>query len=107
MSEQPQGEGWWQAPDGKWYPPQSRTPTTNTLAVASLVCGLASLAVVPLFVLQVLAVVFGHRALRQIERDPASERGRGLALGGLVVGYVAIGFAILFWVSMAAFGPDA
>ncbi|WP_281688902.1 hypothetical protein [Pseudonocardia thermophila] len=22
MSQQPQGPGWWQAPDGRWYPPQ-------------------------------------------------------------------------------------
>lgn len=28
MSDQSQGEGWWLASDGKWYPPQS-TPTTT------------------------------------------------------------------------------
>ena len=22
MSQQPQGPGWWQASDGRWYPPQ-------------------------------------------------------------------------------------
>jgi uncharacterized RDD family membrane protein YckC len=26
MSEVSQGPGWWQASDGKWYPPQSQTP---------------------------------------------------------------------------------
>ena len=24
MSDRPQGEGWWLASDGKWYPPESR-----------------------------------------------------------------------------------
>lgn len=26
MSDQPQGEGWWQASDGRWYPPEQRPP---------------------------------------------------------------------------------
>src|SRR3954449_8349291 len=26
MSEQSGGPGWWQASDGKWYPPQQATP---------------------------------------------------------------------------------
>jgi hypothetical protein len=107
VSEQSQGEGWWQAADGKWYPPQTPAPTTNTMAVAALVCGLASLTLTPLFVLQVLAVVFGHKALRQIRQDPTSERGRGMALAGLVVGYVAIVVGVLFWVMFLIEGPDA
>jgi len=27
MSDSPQGEGWWLASDGKWYPPQSQSQT--------------------------------------------------------------------------------
>lgn len=77
------------------------------MAVASLVCGLASLTLLPLFVLQVLAVIFGHKAMRQIKQDPKSERGRGMALAGLVVGYVAIVAAVLFWVMFAIEGGDA
>lgn len=26
MSDAPQGEGWWQASDGRWYPPQQTGP---------------------------------------------------------------------------------
>jgi hypothetical protein len=26
-ADQPQGEGWWQASDGKWYPPEQRLST--------------------------------------------------------------------------------
>jgi hypothetical protein len=77
------------------------------MAIASLVCGLASLTVTPLFVLQILAVIFGHRALRQIGQDPDAQRGRGMALTGLVVGYVTIAVAVLFWVMFAIEGGDA
>lgn len=77
------------------------------MAVASLVCGLASLALTPLLVLQVLAVVFGHRALRQIGQDPDLQRGRGMALAGLVVGYVTIVAGVLFWVMFVLEGGDA
>lgn len=30
MSETSQGEGWWLASDGKWYPPQSQPPPVVT-----------------------------------------------------------------------------
>lgn len=101
MSEQPQGEGWWQAPDGRWYPPRPGPPTTNALALTSLVCGLVGLATFnfpPGAVVSILAVVFGHVALRQIRQAPIPPRGRGLAVAGLVLGYVGIVLAILFWV---------
>ena len=29
MSDQAQGPGWWQASDGKWYPPQEQAATTG------------------------------------------------------------------------------
>jgi predicted acyltransferase len=55
-----------------------------------------------------LAVVFGHVALRQIPRN--NEAGRGLAIAGLVLGYVGLGFLALFiiaaFASIASFsGP--
>ncbi|MCU1354075.1 MAG: domain containing protein [Acidimicrobiales bacterium] len=30
MSDTSQGPGWWQASDGKWYPPEQATPATPT-----------------------------------------------------------------------------
>ena len=39
MTDVAQGPGWWQAPDGKWYPPQ--TPTAAPRACAQ--CGSATL----------------------------------------------------------------
>jgi hypothetical protein len=72
----------------------------NALALTSLVCGLVGLAMVnfvPGAVVSILAVAFGHVALRQIRQAPTPQRGRGLAVAGLVLGYVTIVLAIVFW----------
>lgn len=60
------------------------TPKTNTLAILSLVFAL---------VFWPLGIVFGHLALHQIRRT--QEAGRGLALAGLVIGYVFLVFLAL------------
>ncbi|MGH3912531.1 MAG: DUF4190 domain-containing protein [Pseudonocardiaceae bacterium] len=52
---------------------------TNTLAIPALVLA---------FAFWPLAIVFGHRARKQIRRT--GEGGRGLATAGLVIGYLAI-----------------
>ena len=55
------------------HPPQR----TNAYAVASLICA---------FLFAPLGVLFGHLSLSQIKRS--GEQGRGLAIAGLVIGYV-------------------
>ena len=73
------------------YPP----PRTNALAIASLVCA---------FLFAPLGIVFGHLSLSQIRRS--GEDGRGLAIAGLVIGYVvtiatilalAVGAVLFAW----------
>jgi hypothetical protein len=66
-------------------------PGTNALAVASLVCGVAQMMLWPLATIP--AVVLGHVARHQIRRT--GEQGAGLALAGLVLGWVGVGFALL------------
>ena len=56
---------------------------TNGLAIASLVVGILWM----WWIGSILAVVFGHVALRQIARSPYGQSGRGLAIAGLVLGY--------------------
>jgi hypothetical protein len=68
------------------------TESYNPWAIASLVLGLCATAI--------LAVIAGHVALSQIKRT--GQRGRGLALVGLVLGYLEILFYALLIV--AAFG---
>ena len=65
---------------------------TNGLAVASLAFGFAQFAVGPLA--SIPAIVLGHMARNQIGR--AGERGAGLALTGLALGWGAVVLGIIF-----------
>jgi hypothetical protein len=58
----------------------------NGLAIASLACGLAQFMFGPLATIP--AIVFGHMARHQIKRT--GEQGAGLALAGLVLGWVTV-----------------
>jgi hypothetical protein len=49
-----------------------------------------------------LAVIFGHVALSQIKRANGWQRGRGMAIAGLVLGYVAIGLLVVGIIVAAA-----
>ena len=114
MSDTSQGPGWWQASDGKWYPPQQQpgywappppmgamavtsypgpmpyvpggAKPTNGLAVASLILSIIWLAGLG----SVLAVIFGIVARRQIRASAGRQGGEGLALAGALVGVVGI-----------------
>jgi hypothetical protein len=71
------------------YPGPAPAPT-NGLAVAALVCGIlgffTGLSAIP-------AVICGHVALSQLRRTGGE--GRGMAIAGLVTGYIVIGFVVL------------
>ena len=72
---------------------------TSSLAVAALVCGIAEFFTLGLTAIP--AVILGHMARGQIRRT--GEQGSGLALAGLILGWVAI---ILF-VLVVALGAAA
>jgi hypothetical protein len=73
-----------------------RARRTNPLAIASLVTSLLWM----WWLGSVLAIVFGHLALRQIGRSAGRESGRGLAYAGLAIGYVGLVIgAIVFLVA--------
>ena len=69
-----------------WAPPQR----TNGLAIASMVLGIVWL----YWIGSVLALVFGYVARKQIrERGDA---GGGMAIAGIVLGWVGVGILVLF-----------
>jgi hypothetical protein len=103
MSNAPMGSGWWQASDGRWYPPQQGAPIaappgygyyagpasggTSGKAIAALVLGIASLMVCYVgFIAGILGIVFALLAKRDIDRE--GFEGRGLATAGLVCGII-------------------
>ena len=65
---------------------------TSGYAIASLVLGIAGLVFFPL-VPSILAVVFGNKAREEIRRGEA--RGDGLAIAGVILGWVGIGVIAL------------
>ena len=64
---------------------------TNGFAIASLACGIGQFMVGP--VATIPAIVFGHMARNQIRRS--GERGAGLALAGLILGWGAVILCII------------
>ncbi len=70
---------------------------TNSLAVASLICGIGQF-MVPLPT-AILAIVFGHVARGQIRRT--GEKGDGLARAGLILGWVQVVLVALVLVLFA------
>jgi hypothetical protein len=76
------------------YPPPQATLSTNGYAVASLVLGITGLVIVPL-IASVLALVFGYMARNEIDRSGGTQGGRGLAVAGIVLGWVGVAFGFL------------
>jgi len=66
-------------------------PRVNGLAVASLVLGIVWL----MWVGSILALVFGYIARNQIDRSSGAETGRGMAVAGVVLGWVGVGTLVL------------
>ena len=90
-------------------------PATSGYAIASLICSL--LGYIGVFGFgPLLGIIFGHLALREIDRSNGMLQGRGIAQAGLILGYIALGlvalvvifFALIFIVGAGAsmFGPQ-
>lgn len=94
------------------YYPGPMAPSTSYWAIASFVCALGGFALIfnfaiglPLILIPVvvsvgalLAVIFGHIALVDISRSRGRLVGRGVALAGLIIGYVILAIALFLGV---------
>ena len=69
------------------------TRTTNGFAIASLVCSCAGLFFfgVP----SILGIIFGFVARSQIRRSNGTQKGNGLALAGIIVGFAFVALALV------------
>lgn len=90
----------WGPPAGAYGPGYGaaayRQPTasTNGMAIGSLVCSIAGLVTCGLGSL--LGVIFGHIGLSQIKQSGGAQPGRGLAIAGLVIGYLVVVIWVIF-----------
>jgi hypothetical protein len=72
----------------------------NGLAIASLVLGILWI----YWIGSILALVFGYMAKNQIDRSGGTQSGRGLAIAGIVLGWVGVGILLLLIVLGIALG---
>jgi hypothetical protein len=78
--------------------PYAAGPRTNVLAIVSLVLSLAGLFT---GISAIAGIICGHIALSQIKKT--GENGRGLALGGVIAGYIIAGLGIILVVAYVIF----
>jgi hypothetical protein len=73
------------------YQPRPAAPT-NGLAIASLVSSIAGFFC---GVGYIVGIVLGFIAMKQIDESGGMQGGRGLALAGVIIGFVALGIGVL------------
>lgn len=75
----------------------SAAPKTNGMAIASLVLGIVWLYGIG----SILALIFGYSAKKEIDASGGQQAGRGLAVAGIVLGWVGVGGLVLFILAAA------
>ena len=73
---------------------------TSTLAVIALVAGILGWTLLP-FIGTIVAIITGHMARAEIRRSAGTLDGDGMAIGGLILGWVSallwvVGIAVIF-----------
>ena len=82
-------------PPPPFYPGPMATATSGW-AIASLIVALAGSLAVPV-IGSLLGAIFGHSALNEINRSQGRLTGRGLAIAGIVVGYIFTALYLVFY----------
>jgi hypothetical protein len=75
--------------------------STNGLAIASMVLGIVWI----YWIGSILALIFGYIAKGQINRSQGRQTGRGMAIAGIVLGWVGIGFLTLCIIAVIVSKP--
>jgi len=82
-------------------PPPARRD--STLAIISLVSGICAWVFLPL-IGAIAAIICGHLAKKEIRESNNTLSGDGMALAGLILGYVQIGVGFLAFICILTFG---
>lgn len=75
-------------------PGAAAKPETNGKSIASMVLGILWLCGIG----SILALVFGYQAKNEIDASGETQGGRGMAMAGIVLGWVGVGALILYLV---------
>ena len=81
---------------GGQIPPAA--PPNNSSAIVSMICGIVGLFApclcgIPVFA-SIVAIIMGHVARGEIRKAGGMQGGEGMALAGLILGYVGIGLFV-------------
>jgi len=91
--------GTYGAPQPNYQP--AYAPATNGFAIASLVCSFGGCF---LGVPSILAIIFGFVAISQINNSNGTQKGKGLALAGIIIGGIMILLFTLYFISLFILG---
>jgi hypothetical protein len=83
---------------GGYYPPMMSAQPTSGLAIGAMICGISE--IFTLGFAAIPAVILGHLARAQIRQT--GERGDGMAIAGLVLGYLGIAGWVLVILAIAS-----
>ena len=81
------------APEPRLAADRAVLPQTSGMAIASLAMGIAGWTLFP-FLGSILAIIFGYAARREIRRQPGRLTGDGMAVAGLVLGWIMVGLGV-------------
>jgi len=89
-----------QYPPQAQYPPQGQPYSggqaqTDGGAIVSLVLGIASFALCLSFITGIPAIILGHISWSKIRRSAGRLKGEGMALTGLILGYLSLPFILI------------
>jgi hypothetical protein len=83
--------------------PEGVAPPNSGLAVTSLIAGIASILLCGLGGIgSLVAIICGHKATSRIDRSGGTEGGRGMAVAGLIMGYISLVLAVIFYMALFA-----
>lgn len=80
-------------PPSRAYAPAA-SASTSGMAIASLILGISGLTIVPFFA-SIAAIIIGYMARNEIRQRPDELGGDGLALAGIIMGWIAVGVTVL------------
>jgi hypothetical protein len=75
-------------------PPQVYGPQSSSLAVISLIAGIASFFILPLLG-AIAAIITGSMAKKEIRASRGRMSGEGMASAGMILGWINIGLSVI------------
>jgi hypothetical protein len=66
---------------------------TSTMAIVSLIAGIAGWSLVP-FLGSIVAIITGHMAQSEIKKSAGTVTGKGMAVAGLILGYLMVALGL-------------